>query len=94
MGSGRTLTAVGVPWPGLPPVDNVWWGTQRGGHPTKDRRPTCAERNPQSGDTIWEQLQDQAEQTEGDHGEVRATYIMTCGVLVGVTGTRPRLVLC
>ena len=60
----------------------------------KDRSPTRAEPKLHPGGTLWEQLQDQAEQTEGDHGEVRGTYIMTCGVLVGVTGTRPRLVLC
>jgi len=67
---------------------------QHGGHPTKDRRPTCAKPNPQPGGTFWEQPQDQAEQTEGDHGEVRGTYIMTRGVLVGVTSTGCGLVLC
>jgi hypothetical protein len=67
---------------------------QHGGHPAKDHRPTRAEPNPQPGGTLWEQPQDQAEQAEGDHGEIRGTYIMTCGMLVGVTGTSRGLVLC
>jgi hypothetical protein len=65
-----------------------------GGHRTEGRGPTRGMADPQPGGTLWEQLQDQAEQTEGDHGEVRGTYIMTCGVLVGVTGTSRGLVLC
>ena len=65
-----------------------------GEHRAKDYGPTRAEPNSQPGGTLWEQPQDQAEQAEGDHGEVRGTYIMTCVMLVCVTGTRLRLVLC
>ena len=71
-----------------------WWGTQHGGHQAKDRSPRRAEPNPQPGGTLWEQPQDQDQQAEGDHGEVRGTYIMTYGVLLGVTCTSRGLVLC
>jgi hypothetical protein len=59
-----------------------WWGTQHGGHPAKDLRPTRGDPDPQPGSTLWEQPQDQDQQAEGDHGEVCGTYTMTRGMLV------------
>jgi hypothetical protein len=60
----------------------------------KDRSPTRAEPNSQPGGTLWEQPQDQDQQAEGDHGEVRGTSTMICVMLVGATRTGCGLVLC
>jgi hypothetical protein len=61
-----------------------WWRTQYGGHLAKNYRPTRVESDPQQR-ALGEEPQEQAEEADGEHGEVPGARPMIHGVLVRVT---------
>ena len=61
-----------------------WRRTVYSGHQVKDHRPTCVEPDPQRR-AVADQSQEQAEETDGEHGKVPGARPMIRRMLVGIT---------